>query len=163
MNEQSDDPLHPAPDSPAGEARPLRVMIVDDHRIFRQALARSLADHPDILVIAEAGDGIEALARAATAAPEVVCMDISMPRMNGIEATRQLLAQQPLVKIIGLSAYSEQRLVLDMVQAGAAGYINKADAAVELPAAIRMVCAGRRYLGSSAASVLAEHDDGREQ
>ena len=132
----------------------LRVMIVDDHRVFRRALAQSLADDAEIEVVAEAGDGIEALARAAACLPDVICMDISMPHMDGIETTRQLQSRLPQIKIIGLSAYSEQRLVMDMLAAGAAGYVNKAEAAVELPAALKAVGAGGRYLGASATDML---------
>ena len=134
----------------------LRVMIVDDHRIFRRALAQTLADDPDIEVVAEAGDGIEALARAADCLPDVVCMDISMPRLNGIETTRLLLQAQPQIKVIGLSAFVEQRLVQDMLAAGAVGYVNKAEAAVELLAALKAVGQGGKFLGSALNNALLE-------
>ena len=140
----------------------LRVMIVDDHRAFRRALAQTLADDPGVEVVAEAGDGIEALARAAACLPDVVCMDISMPRLNGIEATRLLLAAQPQVKVIGLSAYVEQHLVQELLAAGAVGYVNKAEAAMELADAIKAVSSGGKYLGSSLANAEIEAAKNRD-
>ncbi len=119
----------------------LRIMVVDDHRIFRQALVETLADDPAIEVVAEAGDGAEALTRAAACQPDVVCMDISMPHMNGIEATRLLLAAQPQIKVIGLSASDEHYLVSDMLAAGAVAYVNKANAGQDLLAKIHTITA----------------------
>lgn len=110
----------------------LRVMIVDDHKIFRRALAEMLTDSADIEVVAEVGDGVEALARAALCRPDVVCMDISMPGMNGIEATRSLVAAQPQISVVGLSGFAEQHLIADMLAAGACTYVNKERAATEL-------------------------------
>ena len=119
----------------------LRIMVVDDHRIFRQALVETLADDPEIEVVAEAADGAEALTRAQACRPDVVCMDISMPRMNGIEATRLLLVAQPQLKVIGLSASDEHYLVSDMLAAGAVAYVNKADAGQELLEKIHAITA----------------------
>ena len=121
----------------------LRVMIVDDHKIFRHALAEMLADAPAIDVVAEVGDGAEALARAALCQPDVVCMDISMPRMSGIDATRALRAAQPQIRIVGLSAYAEQHLVGDMLAAGACAYVNKESAATELLPLLLQIAAGQ--------------------
>ncbi len=122
---------------------PLRVMIVDDHTIFRRALAEMLADTPGIEVVAEVGDGAEAVARAAQCLPDVVCMDISMPRMSGIEATRLLLEALPELSVIGLSAYAEEHLIGDMLAAGACSYVTKEMAATDLLPAIEALVAAR--------------------
>ncbi|MBI4294260.1 MAG: response regulator transcription factor [Betaproteobacteria bacterium] len=133
-----------------------RVLIVDDHKMFREALKYILGGTPDIEVVAEAGDGTEALARAGETHPDIVCMDVNMPGPNGIETTRQLLAAQPGVKVIGLSAYSGKEYVLGMLDAGAVGYVTKDEAGNELLQAIRSVALGQTYLCPEAAAAAAE-------
>jgi DNA-binding NarL/FixJ family response regulator len=123
----------------AVNAMSLRVMIVDDHKGFRSALRMILSTDPDIEVVAEAEDGVDALARAGEVSPDIVCMDVSMPRMNGIEATRELLLARPGVKVIGLSAYAEAQFVREMANAGAVGYVVKGDAGQNLLPAIHAV------------------------
>lgn len=134
----------------------LRVLLAEDHRMFREALRYMLAREPDIQIVGEVGDGVELLQCAGEAAPDVVCMDVSMPRMTGIEATRRLLAMNPTIKVIGLSAYTEKHFVLDMLDAGAVGYVTKAEAGEELLRAIRATRSGRRYLCPSVAAMVAE-------
>lgn len=124
----------------------MRVLLADDHRMFRQALRNLLEKESDIEVVAEADDGYGVLTQAAASLPDVVCMDVNMPGLNGIEATRRLLASQPAIKVIGLSAYSDRRFVLDMLNAGAAGYVTKAEAGEELLRAIKTVSRERLYL-----------------
>lgn len=117
----------------------VRVLLADDHKMFRHALRLILEDEPNVEIVGEAGDGQEMLALAHRVEPDVVCMDISMPLMDGIDATRRLLAIRPSVKVIGLSAYSDQYYVRQMMSAGAAGYITKAESAEEIMRAINTV------------------------
>jgi len=117
----------------------VRVLLVDDHKMFRYALRLILEKEPNIEIVGEAGDGQEMLSLAHRIVPDVVCMDISMPQMDGIDATRRLLAINPLIKVIGLSAYTDQYYVMEMMNAGAAGYITKAESVEEIMRAINTV------------------------
>ncbi|MBK5105276.1 MAG: response regulator, partial [Burkholderiales bacterium] len=102
----------------------MRVALVDDHRPFRERLRALLEENPTIEIVAEAGSGQEILDIALTTEMDVVCMDISMPGMNGIETTRRLLAVRPGVRVIGLSAYAGAHYVRGMLDAGAVGYFD---------------------------------------
>jgi DNA-binding NarL/FixJ family response regulator len=124
----------------------LRVLLVDDHHMFRQAVGMSLAQSPDIEVVAEAADGQTALEALARSAPDVVCMDVNLPGQDGIELTRQLLARQPGLRVIGLSAHVDPTLVARMLQAGALGYVSKLRAGHELLAAIHQVARNQSYI-----------------
>jgi two-component system NarL family response regulator len=124
----------------------IKVALADDHQMFRQALRVMLERVADIEVVAEAGDGEELLRVVRTQHPDVVCMDLGMPGMNGVETTRQLLAIHPGIRVIGLSALTDQDFVVDMLNAGAVGYVTKAEAADELLRAIRSVFVNRTYL-----------------
>ena len=134
----------------------VRVLIVDDHKMFREALVLRLRKDPNITAVAEAGDGLEALAKASEFLPDVVCMDVNMPRLNGIEAARRLLAAQPGVKIIAVSAHSNKKYILEMLNAGAVGYVTKDEAGDELLRAIQAVHQQQIYLVPAAAAVLAD-------
>lgn len=124
----------------------LRVLLADDHALFRQALRLSLEVQPDLDVVAEADSGEALLAAFAAAAPDVVCVDVNMPSMNGIEATRQLLARHPAARVVGLSADGSPSLAAAMVAAGARGYVIKMNAGSELPDALRRVARGAEFL-----------------
>ena len=144
-------PATPVPRSAEAETKQpstarIRVALVDDHAGFRQALRMMLDKEPDMEVVAEAGDGEEAVRTVIPAGADVVCMDLRMPRMNGIEATRRLLALKPSLKVIGLSAMAEGDFVQDLINVGAAGYVSK-DESIELPAAIRAAWSGRKERG----------------
>ena len=122
-----------------------RILLVDDHEITRQG-ARSLFEKESgIEIVAEAGDGRTAVALVSKHLPEIVVMDIGLPDLNGIEATRQIRAREPSVKVVALSARTDRRYVAAMLQAGASGYVLKA-VAHELVEAIREVRAGRKYV-----------------
>lgn len=114
----------------------LRVALIDDHQAFRERLRSLLVEDPNIEIVAEAGSGQEILELARTIAMDMACMDISMPGMNGIEATRRLLAIQPGVGVIGLSAYADPHYVEAMLEAGAAGYFTKGEAGEALRQAL---------------------------
>ncbi len=123
-----------------------RILLADDHQMFRNALRLMLERDPAMVVVGEANDGVELLRIAAERPADVACIDIGMPRMNGIEATRRLLSQTPGVKVIGLSAMTDRDFVLDMLKAGAAGFVTKSESGEELLRAIRAVRANRKYL-----------------
>ncbi len=133
----------------------IRILLADDHQMFREALQNLLHAQPDLEVVAQTGDGLQVLNLARETAPHIVCMDISMPGLSGVEATRKLLAILPQVKVVALSAYSDQAYVLDMLNAGACAYVTKAEASEELLRAIRTVLRGRTYLCPDVAGVVA--------
>lgn len=124
----------------------VRVLLVDDHRIFRESLRILLAQMPNILVVGEAGDGQEAIELARQLVPDIVCMDIGMPGINGIKATRELRTVCPAVKVIALSTHADNVYVMDMMAAGASGYVTKAESGQELLRAIEAVGNGHQYL-----------------
>jgi LuxR family transcriptional regulator, maltose regulon positive regulatory protein len=115
----------------------MRVLIVDDHAVVRQALAMMLDQEADIEVVGEAGNGQEAVAQARELLPDVVLMDINMPGMNGIDATRIIRAEHPTVRVVGLSMHEHAEQAQPMLAAGAAGYVCKTEAPEVLLAAIR--------------------------
>jgi len=141
----------------------LRVLLADDHQMFREAMRILLERESQLEVVAETGDGLEVVRLACEISPHIVCMDIEMPGMNGIETTRRITAACPLVKVIGLSTFSDQQYVLDMMNAGASAYVTKAAAGVELLRAIDAVSRNRAYFCPDAADairgVLSKHGD----
>lgn len=124
----------------------IRVFLVDDHTIMRQGLRALLAAEPDMLVAGEAGDGLQAVQEVDEVQPDIVVMDIVMPRMNGLEATRQIKKRNPDVRIIALSMYDDDEYVYQVIQAGAAGYVLKEAASDDLARAIREVNRGCSFL-----------------
>ena len=133
----------------------IRVMLADDHQILREALRSVLESEPDIEVVAEAADGLEAVERALTAKPDLVVMDVGMPRLDGIGATRRLLAANSAIRIVALSTYSDKRIAQQMMEAGARAYVVKAAGGDALLGAIRSVMAGEIYLCPEIAANLA--------
>ncbi|MBI3140237.1 MAG: response regulator transcription factor [Rhodocyclales bacterium] len=133
-----------------------RVLLVDDHKILREALRWLLEREEDIQVVGEAGDGEEALGLAGQAGPDMVVMDVGLPHMNGIEATRRLVAENPRIRVLALSVFEEPRVVLEMLEAGASGYVVKSDSAEELLRAIRAVARGDTYLCPEVAGAVVE-------
>jgi len=129
-------------------------MIVDDHQIVREGLRAMLEKEHDIKVVGEAVDGrmTERLARELV--PDVILMDVAMPDLNGIEATRQIVAELPGVKIIALSMHDDRRFVLNMFKAGAAGYMLKDCAFKDLAKAIRVVMSHKTYLSHEIADIV---------
>jgi len=134
----------------------LRVMLADDHKILRQALRAVLEQEADISAVTEAEDGTEALRQALADKPDVIVMDIGMPGMNGIEVTRRLLKDRPEIKVVALSTYSDPRIALQMLEAGACGYVVKAAGSEELLRAVRAVARGERYICPELAALLAK-------
>jgi two-component system response regulator NreC len=132
----------------------IKIILADDHQIVRQGLRTLLAAEPDMEVVAEADNGRAVLKLAQELVPNVVIMDISMPDMNGIEATRQILADSPGVKVIALSMHSDSLFVLNMLKAGASGYLLKDCALEELVKAIRTVVAKKTYLSPGISDIV---------
>jgi DNA-binding NarL/FixJ family response regulator len=126
----------------------VRVALVDDHHPFRERLRALLQRDPEIAIVAEASSGIELLAIAQATEIDVVCMDIRLPGMSGIEATRRLLAVKPGIRVIGLSAYAEPHYVEMMLDAGAAGHFTKGDAGDDLRRAIHTATAAQPHFGA---------------
>jgi two-component system, NarL family, response regulator NreC len=124
----------------------IRIIIADDHQIVRQGLRVLLEKEPDMEVVGEAEDGQATVSLAKELRPHIVLMDIKMPDLSGIEATRQILSDMPDVKIIALSMYPDQRFVMNMLRSGARGYLLKDSAFEELAQAIRLVMANKTYL-----------------
>ncbi|NMB15746.1 MAG: response regulator transcription factor [Firmicutes bacterium] len=125
---------------------PIRVLIVDDHALFRQGLARILEMEEDIVVVGEAANGREALERAAELRPHVVLMDINMPVVNGLEATRRLHRKLPHVGIIGLTIHDDEEYLRELIKEGAQGYLLKDTEPVRVVEAIRRVFRGEAFL-----------------
>ena len=132
----------------------VRVLLADDHQLFREALRMLLDREATMEVVAETGDGLEVVKLARETRPHVVCMDIGLPGMNGIETTRRLIAACPDIKVIGLSAHYDQRYVLDMLDAGASAYVTKAAAGAELLRAVKAVQSGQTYLSPDAVAAV---------
>jgi DNA-binding NarL/FixJ family response regulator len=135
-------------------AEPIRVVLVDDHAVLRQGLRRLLEDEPDIEVVGEAANGLEAIAVTRALAPDLVLMDVVMPRLNGLEATKQIKQSNPATAILVLSAHDDDRYVLGLLEAGAAGYLLKSATAQEVIHAMRAVHAGEAVLHPAIAGRL---------
>lgn len=124
----------------------IRILLADDHALVRQGTRELLEREGDLEVVAEAGNGEEAVQLACEHWPDIVLMDIAMPKLNGIEATRQIKASQPKVSVLVLTAYDDDQYIFALLEAGAAGYLLKNVGADELIVAIRAVAAGEAVL-----------------
>lgn len=134
----------------------IRVLLADDHALLRQGLRALLEQEADIEVVAEVADGRAVVQRSRELRPDVVVMDIGMPELNGIEATRRIRRQIPGIRIVGLSMHTSQRMVVEMLRAGADGYVAKLSAFEEVVRAVRAVTRGERYLGPLATTAVVE-------
>lgn len=134
----------------------LKILLVDDHRMLREGLNAILADEPDMDVVGQAEDGRSAIRLARELKPDVVIMDIGMRELNGSDATRQIVAENPNLHVVALSTYSDKVHVLGMLEAGATGYVIKSSAYDELRRAIRAVVGGNTYLSPEVAGAVVE-------
>lgn len=143
--------------TPGAERAPgpkIRVLLADDHTILRAGLRMLLDAQPDIEVVGEASDGKQALAEALRLQPDLVLMDITMPEMNGIEATRQIKRALDATRVLILTMHENEEYLFQVLRAGASGYILKEAAGTELISAIRIVFSGRFYMSPSAQSMM---------
>lgn len=133
----------------------IKVMVVDDHELVRTGITRILDDVPGIRVVGEAASGEEALTLVRQKTPDVLLMDVSMPGIGGLEATRKLVQHDASLKVIVVSVHADEPYPSRMLQAGAMGYLTKGCAADEIVAAIKAVSTGERYIGADVAQKLA--------
>lgn len=134
----------------------IRTLLVDDHTMFREALRMMLDKEPEVEVVGELGDGALVQETVARLTPDVVVMDISMPHVNGIEATRALVALFPKTRVVALSAFNYKKFVMEMMDAGATAYVIKSAAGEQLVSAIKSAAQGKTYLCPETASILVE-------
>jgi two-component system invasion response regulator UvrY len=133
----------------------IKVMVVDDHELVRTGITRILNDAPGIAVVAEAASGEEAVIIAKRLKPHVLLMDVSMPGIGGLEATRKIVQSLSTLKVIVLSVHADEPIPSRMMQAGASGYLTKGCAVDEILTAIKTVHSGERYIGADVAQKLA--------
>jgi len=144
------------------EAKAIRVVLADDHAVVRKGIREFLEEAGDIQVVAEAATGVEAVALTLEHQPDVAVLDIQMPEMGGIEATRQIKAQAPGVHVLVLTAYDDDPYIFAMLQAGASGYVLKTAPSEELVRAVRAVARGESALDPAVtAKVMAQLASGR--
>jgi two-component system NarL family response regulator len=148
-----DDAAVPPPSGP-GTGEPIRVLVVDDHALFRRGLQMVLEQEDDIEVVGEAGDGAEAVERATDTVPDIVLMDVRMPKRGGIDACTAIKDAVPSAKIIMLTISDEEADLYDAIKAGASGYLLKEISIEEVAAAIRAVNEGQSLISPSMASKL---------
>lgn len=134
----------------------IRVLLADDHTILREGIRALLAAQPDIEVVGEAANGREAVSRARDLKPDVVLMDIAMPLLNGLEATRQIKKEHPEIGVLVLTMHDSQEYVSQILRAGASGYVIKEAAASDLVSAIHAVHGGGAFLYPSVAKMLVD-------
>lgn len=134
---------------------PIRILLADDHTMFREGVKQLLSGNPDCLVVGEASDAQQVLERIRKTAIDVVVLDISMPGRDGIEVLKQVKALKPKVQVLVLSMYPEDQYASRAIKAGAAGYLTKNKASAELIEAIRRIASGRKYISEEVAEQLA--------
>jgi len=134
----------------------IKILIVDNHGILRSGVKLIIDQTDDMKIVGQACDGHEGIELARKLKPDVVLMDISMPGLNGIEATKEIVSENPDIKILALSAYCNRRFVKDMLKAGVSGYALKDTMADELIYAIKSVHAGRRYLSEKVTKLVVD-------
>lgn len=132
----------------------LRILLADDHTLVRHGLRKILEERPDWEVVAEVGNGHDAVQQALELKPDVAILDIGMPVLNGVEATRQIIRRQPGVKVLILSMYSQEAFVTQAVQAGARGYLLKDSVGTDLSRAVTAVVEGKSFFSPAVAKVM---------
>lgn len=134
----------------------MNILIADDHKILREGLKALLRRQPDMTVVGESSDGLEALKLVKTVKPDIVVMDVMMPVMNGIDATIAIKAFDPLIQIVALSMYANASFVYEMFKAGASAFLVKDCAFEELTEAVRVVSTGEKYVGACLKNLLSD-------
>ena len=144
----------PAPSVSPGKIMSLRILLADDHTIVRQGLKKMLEERPDWEVVAEAGDGREAVRQAELHKPDVAIVDVAMPLLNGIETTRQIVKRSPATRVLVLSMHADDAYVIQILQAGATGYLLKDSADVDLIQAVTAVSRGTSFFSPAIARLM---------
>lgn len=139
-----------------GETMTIRVFLADDHSIVREGLRRILEEEDDIIVVGEAENGLDCVKKVRDLCPDVALIDIAMPELNGIEATRKICEVTPVTQVVILSMYSTDEHISRALKAGALGYVLKESIAKELPLAIRAAHAGQRHLSNKIANKIVD-------
>lgn len=134
--------------------RNIRILLVDDHAVVRQGFRMILAAQDDMEIVGEAGNGREAIAKAAELHPDVVVMDVAMPELNGIEATRRLAETSPQTRVLALSMHKDSVYVREILRAGARGYLLKDSIDVDFLTAVRAVARGEGYLSPAVSDAV---------
>lgn len=134
----------------------LRILLADDHTVVRQGLRKVLEERPEWQVVAEAGDGRDAVRLAEQYKPDVAVVDVAMPLLNGIEATRQITRRAPQTKVLVLSMYSDEAYVTQILKAGATGYLLKDSADVDLVQAVQAVSQGKSFFSPAVARLMSD-------
>lgn len=132
----------------------LKIVIVDAHAILRQGLELLIGRDTDIEIVGQASNGREAITLCRAVEPDFVIMEVSMPELNGIEASKQILSENPYIKILAFSAHYDTRFIIDMLKAGVHGYILKDCLSEELITAIRSIMSGKKYLCSTVTGIV---------
>ncbi len=132
----------------------VRILLADDHTLVRQGLKRIVEEHPDWSVVAEVGDGREAVRQAVELRPDVAVLDIGMPQLNGIEAARQIVKRAPEVRVLMVSMHADEAHVVQAVEAGATGYLLKDSADTDLVDAVTAAIRGKSFFSPAVAAVL---------
>jgi DNA-binding NarL/FixJ family response regulator len=137
-------------------SKPIRILLVDDHALLRAGLRALLSTEPDLAVVGEAGTGEEAVKLAGDLKPDIVLMDLSMPGMGGLEATRQIAALDKGIRVLILTVHAEEEYLMPVLEAGGSGYVMKHSADSELLGAIRTVAEGNVFLYATGTRLLAQ-------
>jgi two-component system, NarL family, response regulator LiaR len=141
----------------------ITVLLADDHTVLREATAELIDHQPDMVVVAQAGTGEETLAAVRETCPDVVVMDIAMPRINGLAATKMIVAQYPQTRVLVLSAHDDPEHIVSLLEAGATGFLPKTASLNELLEAIRITRRGESALPPAVASIVVDHLAGRRR
>ncbi len=140
----------------------ISVLLVEDHQIVREGTRQLLELHQDMQIVGEASDGLEAVSLAGVLQPDVIVMDVRLPKLNGVEATRAITTRHPRIKVLILSAYEDDSYVFPLLDAGASGYLLKTSSSTELASAIRLVFAGEMALSPRISAKIVNRLGGRQ-
>lgn len=141
----------------------VEILIVDDHRVVIEGIKSSLQEHPEFEVVGEAVDGLQAVEFVKTLKPDIVIMDVSMPNLNGIDATRQINKFSPETRIVIYTMYSDKELVIDLFKEGISAYVLKDDPLADLILALKAVKGGGTYFSTMAPTILVRHMEELEE